>query len=127
MTLAFEPGPVRRVSIRTLPRAEPKPRQTQSSEASRSISAFCEAKTQLPSPRPWAVTYRRLAPGPTKISVTELKRPRRSWSVVSHCSHTSASAPSSRTINVRKPIAIPSPSWMAAIWAGSGRLLPFGT
>ena len=90
VTFADEPSPASCVSIRTLPRAEPKPSATQSSEPSRSTTARWVPNTHDFSFSAWPETNRRWALGPTTSSTTVLNSPSTSSSAERYCSHTSA-------------------------------------
>ena len=70
MTREVAPGPARSFWIRTLPFFEPKAPVTQSSSASRSTRAWCEAKCQVSCERFCSETYSSLAACSTKSSTT---------------------------------------------------------
>ena len=124
----WSPGPASRVSIRTLPRAEPKPSATQSRCASRSTSARWVREHPAALAEALGGDVAEVGAGADAELGDRVEEAESGFeSVVSHCSQTSASAPSSSTIRVRKESAAPSASWTAAICAGASRRLPRGT
>ena len=73
MTREVAPWPARSFWIRILPFLEPKPPATQSSSASRSTRAWCEAKCHVSRERFCTETYSTLAPSSTKISTAAFR------------------------------------------------------
>ena len=70
VTREVAPRPERSFWIRVLPFFEPKPPATQSSSASRSTRAWCDAKCHVSRERFCSETYSSFAAGSMKSSVT---------------------------------------------------------
>ena len=123
VTRDVAPWPLRSFWIRVLPRFDPKPPATQSSSASRSTRAWCEAKCQVSVERFWSETYSSFAFGSTKSSTTAFEYASVVGSGDAYSSISEAREPSSATTTSRQNVC---PVTAMRTYSGFSSTTPFG-
>ena len=128
MTRDVAPGPARSFWMRTLPFFEPKPPATQSSSASRSTRAWCEAKCHVSRERFWIDTYSSFAAWPTTSSTAAFVYAGRSGDSETYSSirREAAARPRRRRAAARRA-RLRAPSSRRARTAGARARRPVGT
>ncbi len=104
MTRDVAPWPFRSFWIRVLPFFEPKPPATQSSSASRSTRAWCDAKCHVWLERFWSETYSSFAFCSTNSSTAAFEYAAVSAAGDAYSSISEARAPSSATTTSRQKV-----------------------
>ena len=112
VTREVAPGPARSFWMRIFPFADPKPPATQSSSASRSTLAWCDAKCHVERERFCTETYSTFAAWPTTISTAAFVYPARSEADDAYSSMTVKRLSGSATTSSRQKTAPPSTAFV---------------